>query len=81
MARGAIAVVASLLLPWYGIPFSRGLSVTGLDSFGFADAALLITVGAAVLLVAREAAGQHARRGRCAPPSWSSAAGVWAALL
>ena len=38
-----------MLLPWYGIPFSRGLSVTGLDSFGFADAALLITVGAAVV--------------------------------
>ena len=48
VAAGAIAVAASMLLPWYGIPFSRGLSVTGLDSFGFAHAALLITVGAAV---------------------------------
>ena len=36
VVAGAIAVVASLLLPWYGIPFSRGLSVTGVDSFGFA---------------------------------------------
>ncbi|HEY8002342.1 MAG: hypothetical protein ACHQJ5_03480 [Vicinamibacteria bacterium] len=77
---GAIAVLASLLLPWYGIPFSHGLSVTGLDSFGFAHIALLITVGAAVLLVAREVAD------RPLPRPLSSAdlvvvAGAWAALL
>ena len=35
---------ASMLLPWYGIPFGDGLSVTGLDAFGFAAAALLVTV-------------------------------------
>ena len=62
VAAGAIAVVASLLLPWYGIPFSRGLSVTGLDSFGFAHAALLVTVGAVAVLVAREAAGLRLAR-------------------
>jgi membrane associated rhomboid family serine protease len=77
---GAIAVLASLLLPWYGIPFSHGLSVTGLDSFGFAHVALLITVGAAVLLVARETAGRTLPR-----PLGSAelviAAGAWAALL
>lgn len=80
VAAGAIAVVASLLLPWYGIPFTRGLSVTGVDSFGFADAALLITVGAAVVLVVRDAAGRKLAR-----PLRSAelvvAAGVWGALL
>ena len=80
VAAGAIAVAGSLLLPWYGIPFSRGLSITGLDSFGFGHAALLITVGAAVLLIAREAAGR-----RLARPLRSAelviVAGGWAAAL
>ena len=80
VAAGAIAVAGSLLLPWYGIPFSRGLSVTGFDSFGFAHAALLITVGAAALLIVREATGR-----RLARPLRSAelviAAGAWAALL
>ena len=80
VVAGTLVVVASLLLPWYGIPFSRGLSVTGVDSFGFADAALLITVGAAVLLVVRDAGGHKLAR-----PLRSAelvvAAGVWAALL
>ena len=80
VVAGAIVVAASLLLPWYGIPFSRGLSITGVDSFGFADAALLITVAAAVLLVVRDAAGRTLAR-----PLRSAelvvAAGVWAALL
>ena len=80
VVAGALVVLASMLLPWYGIPFSRGLSVTGLDSFGFADAALLLTVGAAALLVVREAAGRTLAR-----PLRSAelviVAGVWAALL
>lgn len=80
VAAGALVVLASMLLPWYGIPFSRGLSVTGLDSFGFADAALLLTVGAAALLVVREAAGrQLARPLRSA--ELIMVAGVWAGLL
>ena len=70
VGAGAIAVAASLLLPWYGIAFSRGLSVTGLDRFGFAHAALLITVGAAASWSsARRPAARC--RGRCARPSWS----------
>jgi hypothetical protein len=80
VAAGAIAVGASLLLPWYGIPFSRGLSVTGLDSFGFAHAALLLTVGAAVVLIAREAAGHRLARPLRAG-ELVVVAGCWAALL
>ena len=77
---GAIAVPASLLLPWYGIAFSRGLSVTGLDSFNFAHAALLITVGAAAVLVAGEAAGRALPRPLRAA-ELVAVAGAWGAVL
>lgn len=80
VAAGAIAVTASLLLPWYGIRLGGGLSVTGLDSFGFGHAALVITTAAAVVVVWRE------RSGRTPPRPLRSAelvvvAGVWAGLL
>jgi hypothetical protein len=80
VGAGSIAVAASMLFPWYGIAFSDGLSVTGLDSFGFAHAALLITVGAAVFVVVRGAAG------RTLPRPFRAAdlvaiAGTWATLL
>ena len=77
---GAIAIAASLLLPWYGIAFSRGLSVTGLDSFNFAHAALLLTAGAASFLVAREAMG-HALPRPLRAADLVTVAGAWAAAL
>ena len=80
VGAGAIAVCASLLFPWYGLAFSRGLSVTGLDRFGFAHAALLITVGAAVFLVAREGSGRTLPRPLRAA-ELVAVAGTWAALL
>ena len=80
VAAGAIAVVASLLLPWYGIPFSRELSVTGLDNFGWVNAAILVTVGAVVVLVAREAGGLRLARPLRAA-ELVMAGGLWAALL
>ena len=80
VAAGAIAVCASLLLPWYGLAFSRGLSVTGLDRFGFAHAALLLAVGAAVFLVVREASGRPPLRPLRAA-ELVAIAGTWAALL
>ena len=80
VAAGAIAVAASLLLPWYGIAFSDGLSVTGLDSFGFAHAALLVTVGAAVALIAREASGRTLPRPLRAA-DLVTVAGGWATVL
>ena len=79
-AGGAIAVAASMLLPWYGIPFGDGLSVTGLDAFGFAAAALLVTVAAAVLLIAREALGRTLPRPLRAA-ELIVVAGAWGALL
>lgn len=79
-AVGVIVVVASPLLPWYGIPFADGLAVTGLDSFGLVEAALLLTVGAAAFVLARSAAGRP-----IAPPlrPWALlvAAGAWSAVL
>jgi hypothetical protein len=80
VGAGSIAVAASLLFPWYGIAFTEGLSVTGLDSFGFAHAALLITVGAAVFLVARGAAGRTLPR-PLRTAELVAFAGTWATLL
>ena len=73
-------VVASLLLPWYGIAFSNGLSVTGLDRFGFAHAALLLTVGAAVFVTVRAAEGRTLPRPLRAA-ELVVVAGSWATLL
>jgi hypothetical protein len=80
VGAGAIAIAASMLLPWYGIQFSHGLSVTALDSFGFAHLALLISAAAAVFCAAREAAGAALPR----PLQWAELvilAGAWAAVL
>jgi hypothetical protein len=79
VCMGAAGILVSMLLPWYGIRFS-GLSSSGFDSFGFGAVALLVTAGAAVVLVIREAAGRPPSR-----PLRSAelvvVAGVWAALL
>jgi len=80
VGAGALAVFVSLLLPWYGIALGNGLSVTGLDRFGFAHAALLITVGAAIFLVAREASGRAMPRPLRAA-ELVAVAGTWGALL
>ncbi len=80
VGAGAIAVGASMLLPWYGIAFTNGLSVTGFDSFGFGDAALIVTVGAAVVLVVAEAGGTVLPR-PLRTAELVIAAGTWAALL
>jgi hypothetical protein len=77
----AAAVVAgSLLLPWYGLPFSSGLSVTGTDTFGFAHAALLLTVGAGGFLIARKARGLDLPRPLRAG-ALVALAGAWATVL
>ncbi len=55
---GAAVALGSMLLPWYGIPLTGGLSVSGFNAFGFAAAALLVAVGGAVVVVMREAAGR-----------------------
>jgi hypothetical protein len=76
---GAAVTLASFLLPWYGIRFS-GLSATGFDSFGFGAVALIVTAGAAVVGVFREAAGQPPSRPR-QTAELVIVAGVWAALI
>jgi hypothetical protein len=76
---GALVVVGSLVLPWYDIAFSR-VSQTGLGAFGFAHAALLTSVGAAIGLIMIIA------RGYSLPRPFSEGvllvvAGAWASVL
>jgi hypothetical protein len=80
VCAGAAITVASLILPWYGVRFDSRFMVSGIDAFGFAAAALLLSVGAAVVGVIRDAWGR--------PPSkpLNTAdlvvlAGAWAALI
>jgi hypothetical protein len=56
-AIGAIVVIASPLLPWYGVPVGGGLSKTGFEGFGLAHLAMLITAAAALVLIGRHARG------------------------
>ena len=56
---------AACSFPWYGIQFGPGLSQAGLDSFGLANLALLLTVGAAIFLIVR-CAGGYELPARCA---------------
>jgi hypothetical protein len=50
-ALGAVIVVASLFLPWYGVTLAGGLVKTAVGTFGLIEGALLLTVGSAVLLI------------------------------
>jgi hypothetical protein len=79
-ATGALAVGGSMLFPWYGIEFGPGLSKTGFDSFGLGQLALLITVGAALFLVAQCATGYDLPR-PFRQGSLLAVAGAWAAVL
>jgi hypothetical protein len=79
-AIGAVVVLGSTLLPWYGLRFLSSLSQTGLDAFGLAQAALALTALAALVLIVRCARGYRLPR----PLSEGAlliAAGAWAALL
>ena len=79
-ALGALAVPGSMLFPWYGIEFSSGLSQTGLDSFGLGQLALLLTVGAALYLIAR-CAGEYELPRPLREGSLLAVAGGWSAVL
>jgi hypothetical protein len=50
-ALGAAAIPVSLLFPWYGFQLGNPLSVTALDSFNLAHAALVVTVAAVFALL------------------------------
>jgi hypothetical protein len=77
---GAIVVIASPVLPWYGVPVSGGLSKTGFDQFGLAALAMLITAGAALVLIARRSRGYVPPRPLGAG-GLLIAAGVWIGVL
>jgi hypothetical protein len=77
---GALVAIASPLLPWYGVPVSGGLSKTGFDQFGLAALAMMITAGAALVLIARGARGYVPPRPLGAG-GLLIAAGVWIGVL
>ena len=78
---GGLVVVASLLLPWYGVAIAEDrVSQTALSGFGFGHAALVVTVGAAVGLIVALTGGY------VLPRPFSEGvllivAGIWAAAL
>ena len=79
-ALGALTCLASLPLPWYHVRFASRFEKSGLGSFGFAEAALIITVGAALVLLIQVGRGRR-------PPmplregTLLAAAGTWAAVI
>ena len=79
-ALAALVCIFGLALPWYRAPFERQLSQSGLESFGFAQAALLLTAGAALFLVLRSVEGHK-------PPlplhegTLLAIAGLWSAAI
>jgi len=75
-----VIVVASLFLPWYGVTLAGGLVKTAVGTFGLIEAALLLTVGSAVLLIVACSRGYSLPR----PLNEGAllvAAGAWSALL
>ncbi|HZA89202.1 MAG TPA: hypothetical protein VE401_03135 [Solirubrobacterales bacterium] len=77
---GAAIVVASLFLPWYGVTLAGGLVKTALGTFGLIEAALILTVGSAALLILSSARGYALPR-PLDEGTLLAVAGVWAALL
>lgn len=79
-AVGALIVIASMFLPWYGLPLGGGIAKTGFTALGWAELALLMTVGAALVLLY-----EHAR-GRVLPfpldeGTLMLVSGLWSGLL
>jgi hypothetical protein len=77
---GALAVLASLLLPWYAPAVGVEVVKTGLSEPGFAHLALTLTVACALVLIFR------AQRGFRVPPplhegTLLALAGAWSALI
>jgi len=76
---GALICVAATPLPWYRAPIG-GLVKTGWGNFGFAEAALLLTVGSALALLVQVGRGRR-------PPmplhegTLLAAAGIWSGLI
>ena len=79
-AIGAIVVVGSPLLPWYGVSVGGGLAKTGFDAFGLAQLAMLITAGAALALIARRMRGYSPPR-PLGTGGLLVASGIWIGVL
>jgi hypothetical protein len=79
-ALGALVCAGSLVLPWYRVTLAEGLVKTGLGAFGFAQAALLLTVGSALILLWEVGRGHR-------PPlplrvgTLLALAGIWCVLI
>ncbi len=79
-ATALAAGIIAFALPWYRARFSQRFSQTGVETFGFAEAALLLTVGAALLLIVQCGRGRR-------PPlplhegTLLAVAGVWSAVI
>jgi hypothetical protein len=80
-AAGAVALLASLLLPWYGVrlEFLSGFSQTGVEAFSFGHAALALVAAAALWLVGHGAGGGPPRP--LSEGGLMVACGVWATLV
>jgi hypothetical protein len=77
---GAAIVAASLFLPWYGVTVAGGLVKTAVGTFGWAEAAVLLTVGSAAFLIVISSRGYELPR----PLNEGTLlviAGGWAAIL
>jgi hypothetical protein len=76
---GALVVIASLLLPWYGAPIAS-LVKTGFGAFSFATAAMVLTAGACIYLIVEVGNGYRPPR-PLTVGTLLIVAGVWAGLL
>jgi len=77
---GGLVSIASLALPWYRIPAANRFEKSGIGSFDFAEAALLITIVSCLVLILQ------VRRGHRPPlpmheGSLLALGGLWAALI
>jgi hypothetical protein len=79
-ALAAIVTLGAFALPWYRAPFELDLTKSGLEAFGFGGAALLLTAGAALILISRAATDRR-------PPlpmhegTLLILAGIWSAVI
>ena len=79
-ATGALVVIGSLLLPWYGAPIASDLVQTGMGAFSFATVAMLLTVVAALFLVFEVGDGYRPPR-PLTVGGLLIAAGLWISLI
>lgn len=77
---GALTILGSMLLPWYGLKLIEHVSQTGLDAFGWSQGALAVTAIAVIVLISRGAQGHTLPRPLAEGPLLMLA-GAWSVLL